>query len=46
VHDDVGGLQEPERLDGEEIGIAGSGAYEIDAAAGRGGVSPRHGVKR
>ena len=32
VEDDVGGLNQAQRLDGEQIGIAGAGSYEIDLA--------------
>ena len=32
VEDDVGGLKEAERFDGEEVGIAGASADEIDLA--------------
>ena len=32
VEDDVGGLQEAQRFDGEEIGVTGAGADEIDVA--------------
>ena len=32
VEDDVGGLNQAQRLDGEQIGIAGAGADEVDLA--------------
>ena len=34
MEDDVGGLEEAEGFDGEQIGIAGAGADEIDVAGG------------
>lgn len=42
VEDDVGGLEEAHRFNGEEIGIAGASAYEEDSAGEVGGFGRRN----